>query len=100
MLALHADALLSPKHQTRFAPISNLNSMAFACKKKQGQQVTKVPNVCVDVSVEMAVCSLLLGDSEKAEDILGLSPESDSSLADPSIKSYVMVCCLHCLCLL
>ena len=47
---------------------------------------------CVDLSVELAVCSLLLGDSEKAEDILALGPDSNPDQADPAIKSFVMVC--------
>ena len=45
-----------------------------------------------DVSVELALCCLLLGDSEKAEDILGLGPDSPPEQADPSIKTFVMVC--------
>lgn len=48
--------------------------------------------ICADVSVELAVCCLLLGDSEKAEDILGLGPGSSSDQADPAIRSFVMVC--------
>ena len=44
-----------------------------------------------DVSVELAVCCLLLGDSEKAEDMLGLGPASPPALADPAIRSFVMV---------
>ena len=46
---------------------------------------------CADVSVELAVCCLLLGDSEKAEDVLGLGPASPPDQADPAIKSFVMV---------
>lgn len=45
-----------------------------------------------DLAVELAVCSLLLGDSEKAEDILGLAPDAASGQADPAVKSFVMVC--------
>ncbi|KAL3131065.1 hypothetical protein ABBQ38_000380 [Trebouxia sp. C0009 RCD-2024] len=43
------------------------------------------------VSVELAVCCLLLGDSEKAEDVLGLAPGSTAQQADPSVKSFVLV---------
>ncbi len=46
---------------------------------------------CADVSVELAVCCLLLGDSEKAEDILGLGPDSPPENADPAVRSFVMV---------
>lgn len=44
-----------------------------------------------DVTVELAVCCLLLGDSEKAEDVLGLGPASPPDLADPAIRSFVTV---------
>ncbi|KAL0041666.1 hypothetical protein WJX79_000259 [Trebouxia sp. C0005] len=46
-----------------------------------------------DVVVELAVCCLLLGDSEKAEDILGLGPDSPPESADPAIRSFVMDAC-------
>ncbi|KAL0037727.1 hypothetical protein WJX77_009734 [Trebouxia sp. C0004] len=46
-----------------------------------------------DVTVELAVCCLLLGDSEKAEDILGLGPDSPPENADPAIRSFVMDAC-------
>ena len=47
--------------------------------------------VPADVSVELAVCCLLLGDSEKAEDVLGLAPGSSAQQADPAVRSFVLV---------
>ena len=50
-----------------------------------------VSTASADVSVEYAVCCLLLGDSEIAEDALCLGPTSTAEQADPSIKSFVLV---------
>lgn len=47
--------------------------------------------VPADVSVELAVCCLLLGDSEKAEEVLGLAPGSSAQQADPAVRSFVLV---------
>ena len=47
--------------------------------------------VSADVSVELAVCCLLLGDSNQAEDALRLSPDSAPNEADPAVRSFVMV---------
>ena len=46
-----------------------------------------------DVSVELAVCSLLLGDTIQAEDALRLGPNNAADDADPAVRSFVMVCC-------
>ncbi|KAK9819960.1 hypothetical protein WJX72_004490 [[Myrmecia] bisecta] len=43
----------------------------------------------LDVSVELAVCKLLLGDSEAAEEVLGLD-QPGGSAADPSVRDFVM----------
>ena len=51
-----------------------------------------IGEVPADVSVELAVCCLLLGDSEKAEDVLGLAPGSSIQQADPAVRSFVLVC--------
>ena len=58
-----------------------------------GQRCESLPIVGVpaDVSVELAVCCLLLGDSEKAEDVLGLAPGSSVQQADPAVRSFVLV---------
>lgn len=47
-----------------------------------------------DVSVELAVCSLLLGDTIQAEDALRLGPNNAADDADPAVRSFVMVCYL------
>ena len=47
--------------------------------------------VSADVSVELAVCCLLLGDSNQAEDALRLGPTSAPNEADPAVRSFVMV---------
>ena len=47
--------------------------------------------VSADVSVELAVCSLLLGDSNQAEDALRLGPRSAPNEADQAVRSFVMV---------
>lgn len=46
-----------------------------------------------DVSVELAVCCLLLGNSIAAEDALKLGPGSNSLEADPAVCAYVLVGC-------
>ena len=50
-----------------------------------------IVGVPADVSVELAVCCLLLGDSEKAEDVLALAPGSSVQQADPAVRSFVLV---------
>ena len=42
------------------------------------------------MSVEVAVCRLLLGSSDEAEDALGLS-EGSTREADPAVRQYVEV---------
>lgn len=48
-----------------------------------------------DVSVELAVCCLLLGDSERAEDVLDLAAGSSGQQADPAVRSFVLVRASH-----
>ena len=66
-------------------------SMVF-CRMDRRCASLAIVGVLADVSVELAVCCLLLGDSEKAEDVLGLTPGSCVQQADPAVRSFVLVC--------
>lgn len=46
-----------------------------------------------EVTVEVAVCKLLLGDTDTAEAVLGLGPEAQIA-PDPDILAFVQVLCL------
>ena len=43
-----------------------------------------------EVTVEVAVCKLLLGDTDAAEAVLGLGPEAKTA-PDPDILTFVQV---------